>query len=367
MMSKSSPDERYRRHLALPDFGPSEQQKLRESSVLVVGAGGLGSPLLFYLAAAGLGRIGIVDGDVVAISNLQRQILYTGEDEGQSKAKLAAKRLQQLNPEVKTEVYPFRLSANNALDLLARYDCVADGSDNFPTRYLVNDACVLLGKPNVYASVFRYEGQVSVFNRLRPDGSRGPNYRDLYPEPPPPESIPNCAEAGVLGTLTGIIGSIQANEVIKLITGIGEPLDARLFLLDSRDMQAQILQLPTTSRHPITALAEDYGAVSCEISIPEIAFRQMLEWQKNGRTFALLDVRSMRERLSGHLGGLHIPLDQLQRQWEQLDPQKTWVVYCHSGIRSATATQWMLERGFKEVYNLKGGIVQAMRHQKTHP
>jgi len=298
MMTNPAPDERYARHFALPDFGRQEQQKLRAARVLVVGAGG-GSPLLYYLAAAGLGKIG-----------------------------------RELNPEVEIEVFPFRLSANNALDLMAQYDCVADGSDNFPTRYLVNDACVMLGKPNVYASVFRYEGQVSVFNMPREDGSRGPNYRDLYPEIPPAESIPNCSEAGVLGTLTGIIGSIQANETIKLITGIGELLDARLFMLDSRSMQTQILRLPKTSHTPIIQLAEDYG-------------------------------RTSRERLSGHLGGTHIPLDQLLAQCEGLDKQKTWIVYCHSGIRSATATRWMLDRGFKDVYNLKGGMVQAMRHKKN--
>ncbi len=358
---------RYARHFALPDFGPQEQNKLREGSVLVVGAGGLGSPLLLYLAAAGLGKIGIIDHDEVDVSNLQRQILYTGADEGQSKAEVAARRLRRLNPEVDIEVFPFRLSANNALELIARYDCVADGSDNFPTRYLVNDACVLLGKPNVYASVFRYEGQVSVFNMLREDGSRGPHYRDLYPEPPPPQSIPNCAEAGVLGTLTGIVGSIQANEVLKLITGLGEPLDARLFLLDSRNMRTQILQLPPVSRFPVKQLAEDYENAACELPVPEIGFRQMLEWREEGRSFELLDVRSPHERLAGHLGGLHIPLEQLLAQCEQLDATKTWIVYCHSGIRSATATRRLLERGFREVYNLKGGMVQAMRHKQANP
>ncbi len=355
--------QRYTRHLALPDFGPEEQDKLRKSKVLVVGAGGLGTPLLLYLTAAGVGHIGIIDPDKVELSNLQRQVLYTEKDLGQNKAQSAAQRLRALNSEVHIQAYPFRLSANNALELIAQYDCVADGSDNFPTRYLVNDACCLCEKPNVYASVFRYEGQVSVFNRLRTDGSRGPNYRDLYPTPPPPESVPNCAEAGVLGSLTGIIGSIQANEVIKLITGLGEPLDARLLLLDSRNMHTQILQLPRTSRVGIKQLQEHYSG-SCERPVPEISPGELVQWIEQERPFKLLDVRTERERSSAHIGGLHIPLNQLHHQLQELQTDCTWVIYCHSGQRSATATQWMLENGFASVFNLKGGILKAQNFFK---
>ncbi len=363
-MTDYAPDQRYARHLALPDFGPEEQEKLRRSKVLVIGAGGLGAPLLLYLAAAGLGHIGIIDPDQVELSNLQRQVLYAEKDLGKNKAEVAAQRLRALNSNLRIRAYPFRLSANNALELIAQYDCIADGSDNFPTRYLVNDACVLCKKPNVYASVFRYEGQVAVFNHLRPNGSRGPNYRDLYPLPPPPESVPNCAEAGVLGSLTGIIGSIQANEVIKLITGLGKLLDARLFLLDSRNMHAQILQLPHTSQVQINHLQNDYQA-SCELPVPEIKPDQLRQWIEQKRPFKLLDVRTKRERLSAHIGGLHIPLDQLPRQMPQLQTNCTWVIYCHSGQRSATATRWMLENGFASVFNLKGGIVKAQNFLKN--
>lgn len=365
MNQKTTSDERYTRHLALPDFGWQEQQRLQNSSVLVVGAGGLGSPLLLYLAAAGVGRIGIIDGDTVDKSNLQRQILYSTSDTGQYKAQLAGQRLKALNPEISVQVHAHFLQPENALDIIAQYDYVADGSDNFATRYLVNDASVILGKPNVYASVFRYEGQVSVFNCSRTDGSRGPNYRDLYPIPPSSGQVPNCAEAGVLGSLTGIIGSIQANELIKLITGIGQVLDARMLLLDSRSMQTHILQLPGNSRFPIHQLADNYHYPDCERSIPEITFSQLLEWQQHNKSFELLDVRTPRERQHQHLGGIHIPLDQLPSKLQQLNPQKTWIVYCHSGIRSATATQWLLEHGYTQVYNLKGGIVQAMRHKRT--
>ena len=221
---------RYARHITIPEFGIAGQQKLKAAKVLVIGSGGLGSPVLLYLAAAGVGTIGIVDFDIVDESNLQRQVLFTVDDVGASKAQTAKKRLQALNPHIKVIVHETRFTRDNALDIIKDYDVVADGTDNFPTRYLVNDACVLSGKVNVYASIFQFEGQVSVFNYKYPDGSRGPNYRDMFPEPPPPGLVPNCAEGGVLGVLPGIIGSLQASEVIKVITGVGEPLAGRLFL-----------------------------------------------------------------------------------------------------------------------------------------
>ena len=234
---------RYARHISIPAFGMEGQKKLKAAKVLVIGSGGLGSPLLLYLAAVGVGQIGIVDFDVVDDSNLQRQVLFNVHDVGRSKARTAKKKLEALNPHIKISVHETRFSTENALELVRQFDVVADGTDNFPTRYLVNDACVLEGKPNVYASIFQFEGQVAVFNYLNPDGSRGPNYRDMFPDPPPPGLVPSCAEGGVLGVLPGIIGSMQASEVIKVITGVGEPLAGRLFLFDAASFTARVLKV----------------------------------------------------------------------------------------------------------------------------
>ena len=232
---------RYARHFALPDFGMEGQKRLKNSSVLVVGAGGLGSPMLLYLAAAGVGRIGIIDPDVVDMSNLHRQILYNVADIGKSKAEMAREKLLAMNPHITIDAFQMSLTRDNALDLVAQYDIVADGTDNFQTRYLVNDACVLTGKVNVYASIFRFEGQVSVFNVTK-NGERGVNYRDIFPSPPPPGLVPDCAEGGVLGVLPGIIGSMQASEVIKVLTGIGEPLAGRLFIFDAASFTTRVLK-----------------------------------------------------------------------------------------------------------------------------
>ncbi|MEL6867590.1 MAG: molybdopterin-synthase adenylyltransferase MoeB, partial [Bacteroidota bacterium] len=253
-----SPQEmaRYARHLAIPEFNVEGQKKLKKAKVLVIGSGGLGSPVLLYLTAAGIGHIGIVDFDVVDDSNLQRQVLFTVDDVGKSKAETAKKRLQALNPYVNFTVYNTAFTRDNALELIQEYDVVADGTDNFQTRYLVNDACVLAGKVNVYASIFRFEGQVSVFNYPNADGERGPNYRDLFPEPPPPGLVPNCAEGGVLGVLPGIIGSMQASEVIKVITGVGEPLSGRLFLYDAASFTTRILKVGKRADTQITELID---------------------------------------------------------------------------------------------------------------
>ena len=234
---------RYHRQIILPDFGVAGQQKLKHAGVLVIGTGGLGIPNLQYLTAAGLGRIGLIDFDEVSLSNLQRQVLFGTDEVGRNKVETAIKKLKQLNPNVQFDGYPVKIDSGNAMELIGSYDLVVDGSDNLPTRYLVNDACVLLGKPLIYGAIFRFEGQVSVFNQLLPDGSRGPNYRDLFPTPTPPDMVPNCSEAGVFGALTGIVGSMQANEAIKVITGIGETLSGRLLIFDGLDFTTRYLEI----------------------------------------------------------------------------------------------------------------------------
>ncbi len=243
---------RYARHLTIPEFGMESQKKLKQSKVLAIGTGGLGSPMLQYLAAAGIGTIGIVDFDVVEASNLQRQVLFGESDVGKSKVKVARDKLHDINPHIDIEVHNTRLSSENAMEILEGYDVVADGTDNFPTRYLVNDAAIFLGIPNVYGSIFQFEGQVSVFNYTDEEGNTGPNYRDLFPTPPPPGLVPNCAEAGVLGVLPGIIGSLQANEVIKVLTGIGKPLSGRLFLFDALTFETRTVNVNKNSKNPVT-------------------------------------------------------------------------------------------------------------------
>ena len=347
-------EQRYARHLALPDFDVLAQQKLKAAKVLVVGAGGLGSPLLLYLAAAGVGKIGIVDFDTIDLSNLQRQILYTPEDLGKSKAHMASQRIQALNPHVEVQVYDNALNADNALKIIAEYDLVADGTDNFPTRYLVNDACVLRGKINVYASIFRYEGQVSVFNFPFPDGKRGLNYRNLYPEPPPPGTVPSCAEGGVLGVLPGIIGSIQANEVIKIITGIGEPLVGKLFLFDAASMSTRSIKLMPQEPYPITTLREtSYYCTPSQLEVPTIAMEELEKWRAQGHSFQLIDVRQPEEYARHNLGGVLIPLGELMDNLDKIDRQHPVVIHCQSGARSKEAVL-LLQRqmGWQHLYNL---------------
>lgn len=351
---------RYARHFAIPDFGMEGQARLKAGRVLVIGAGGLGSPLLLYLAAAGVGKIGIVDFDRVDLTNLQRQVLYTTHDVGKLKAEVAKERLLAINPHLQVQTYPVALDRANAMELFEDYDIVADGTDNFPTRYLVNDACVLSGKVNVYASIFRFEGQVSVFNLPNEDGSRGHNYRDLYPAPPPPEMVPNCAEGGVLGVLPGIIGSLQASEVIKLITGVGKPLNGRLFLFDAASFSTRVMKFPKDPANHITELV-DYevfcgvpSAAQEEIPTMDIAaFRKLLN-EKAG--FQLIDVRETYEYEADNLGGIHIPLGDLEKRIAEIIPGKMTIVHCQSGKRSAQAVEMLIEKGFKDIYNLKGGI-----------
>lgn len=355
---------RYARHFALPQFGMEGQKRLKNSSVLVVGAGGLGSPMLLYLAAAGVGRIGIVDPDVVDMSNLQRQVLYNIADIGKSKAETAREKLLAMNPHIDIQAFFMPLNRENALDLVAQYDIVADGTDNFQTRYLVNDACVLTGKVNVYASIFRFEGQVSVFN-LTKNGERGVNYRDLFPSPPPPGLVPDCAEGGVLGVLPGIIGSMQASEVIKVLTGIGEPLAGRLFVFDAADFTTRVLKISKNPNlAPITELI-DYdmfcgfkpknteGALQDKKEISASELKQMIA---ENIDFQLIDVRESYEYEVANLGGMLIPLSTLKEKTDLISKDKQVVVHCKSGGRSAKAIAQLEALGFTNLWNLTGGI-----------
>lgn len=353
---------RYARHIAIPEFNVAGQEKLKAAKVLVIGSGGLGSPLLLYLTAAGVGTIGIVDFDVVDDSNLQRQVLFTVDDVGKSKAETAEQRLKKLNPFVNFKIYNTKFTSKNALDIIKDYDLVADGTDNFPTRYLVNDACVLAGKANVYASIFRFEGQLSVFNYLLEDGTRGPNYRDMFPEPPPPGLVPNCAEAGVLGVLPGIIGSMQASEVIKIITGVGEVLAGRFFTLDAASFETRTLKIYKNPRTKIDALI-DYqqfcGIVEKEeTAIKEIDVFDLENWQNAGEDFQLIDVREAYEYDIVNIKGELIPLGTISQNANRIDQNKKVVIHCRSGQRSTNAIR-TLERlfGFDNLYHLKGGII----------
>ena len=360
---------RYARHITIPEFGVEGQTKLKNSSVLVIGSGGLGSPVLLYLAAAGIGKIGIVDFDVVDESNLQRQVLFTVDDIGKSKSETAKKRLLGLNPNLDITVYNTRFTSENALDLVKDYDIVADGTDNFPTRYLVNDACVLAGKVNVYASIFRFEGQVSVFNYELEDGTRGPNYRDMFPEPPPPGLVPNCAEGGVLGVLPGIIGSMQACEVIKVLTGVGEPLVGRLFLLDAASFHTRTLKVNKSPDTKIEKLI-DYEmfcgimppSAESENLVKEISVQDLKGLEEAKEDFQLIDVREPFEYDIANLGAELIPLSSVLEKIAKISKDKKVVIHCKSGARSAKAIKQLQdEQQFDNLYNLKGGILAYAR------
>lgn len=368
---------RYNRHIMLPQFGLAAQQKLKSAKVLVVGSGGLGSPLLLYLAAAGVGTIGIVDFDVVDDSNLQRQVLFGKNDIGAAKVLAAKSRLESLNPYIGIRVHQAQLRSENALDIIRDYDVVADGSDNFPTRYLVNDACVLLGKPLVFAAVSQFEGQVSVFNLLQDNGERGPNYRDLHPEPPAPGLVPNCAEGGVLGVLPGIMGSMQALEVIKIISGTGESLSGRLVIFDALDFQMRSFNIrrradnPLNGNHPTITELIDYELfcglknTTGEQPIKEINAGELREWQQLGEPFQLIDVREPHEYEASNLGGELIPLADISAQAQRLARDRKVVLHCRSGARSAQAIRELEEKfGFDNLYNLSGGILAYQASSK---
>jgi adenylyltransferase/sulfurtransferase len=359
---------RYNRHIIIPGFGKEAQQKLKGAKVLVIGSGGLGSPVLLYLAAAGIGTIGIVDFDVVEDSNLHRQVLFGVEEIGQPKVVAARKRLLSLNPHIQINIYNTQLTSKNALDIIKDYDVVADGTDNFPTRYLVNDASVLLNKPNVYASIFQFEGQVSVFNYTDTTGELGPNYRDLYPTPPPPGLVPSCAEGGVLGVLPGIIGSLQALEVIKVITGVGEPLSGKFFTFDALSFETRTFNIRRNSANPLNGdnptihSLIDYeqfcGMKAVEKPIKEISSKELYEWQVKGESFQIIDVREPHEYDIVNIGAELVPLATVAAYAPNISRDTKVVIHCKMGGRSAKAIRELEEKfGFENLYNLKGGIL----------
>ena len=355
--------QRYSRHLLLPEIGEAGQRRLKAARVLCVGAGGLGSPAALYLAAAGIGTLGLVDFDVVDFSNLQRQIIHGTGDVGRSKLQSAQARIEALNPEVRVETFEARFSAANARTLVEAYDVIVDGTDNFPARYLVNDACVLYGKPNAWGSIFRFEGQAAVF--AAPDG---PCYRCLHPEPPPDGLVPNCAEAGVLGVLPGIIGTIQATEALKLILGIGEPLIGRFLIYDALKMRFRDLKLRKDpdcaicgSQPTITSL-EEYAAYCAPGAATDMTVSDLKARIDAGSAPFILDVREPSEAVICSLpGAVLIPLGELPRRLAELDPSAEIVVHCKSGARSARAVGLLREKGFTRASNLAGGILNWIK------
>ena len=356
--------ERYRRHLNLAEFGVEGQRKLLDASVLLIGAGGLGSPLALYLAAAGVGRIGLVDDDVVDVSNLQRQVLYGSADVGKPKVEIALARLRAMNPDVDAVGFRTRITSENALALMRDFDVIIDGTDNFPTRYLSNDACVLLGKPTVYGAILRFEGQASTF-----DARRGPCYRCLFPEPPPPGTVPSCAEGGVLGILPGTIAMIQATEAVKLITGIGEPLIGRFLHYDALSMRfsefrfAKDPDCPVCGKNPSVTKLIDYdgfcGVVREADPIREISASELQRAQARGEELLLIDVREPHEHEKARIPGAKlVPLGQLSARLAELVDwkERRVVAHCHKGGRSAKACALLRDAGFADVANLSGGI-----------
>src|SRR5437868_5280917 len=357
---------RYSRHLIMPEVGMEGQQKLKAEHVPCIGTGELGSPMALYLAAAGVGTLGMVDFDVVDYTNLQRQIIHTTADVGRKKLDSAADKLKAINPFVNLRAFDTKLSSANALELFREFDIVADGTDNFPTRYLVNDACVLTGKPNVYGSIFRFEGQASVFAT-----EEGPCYRCLYPEPPPPGLVPSCAEGGVLGILPGLVGVMQATEVIKLILGKGEPLIGRLLLIDALGMKFRELKLrknpdcPVCGKNPTVTQLIDYNEFCgirgeekpVETGVVEMQVEELKRRLDAGEDLFVLDVREPHEYQICNIGGHLIPLGDLPKRVSELDSSREIVAHCRSGVRSAKAVNFLKQSGFKKVRNLAGGIL----------
>jgi len=359
---------RYSRHLIMPEVGMEGQQKLKAAKVLCIGTGGLGSPLALYLAAAGVGTIGLVDFDVVDFTNLQRQIIHTTADVGRPKLDSAIEKLEAINPFINIRRFDTMLNSSNALEIFRDFEIIVDGTDNFPTRYLVNDACVLSGKPNVYGSIFRFEGQASVFAM-----KEGPCYRCLYPEPPPPGLVPSCAEGGVLGILPGLVGVIQATEAIKLILGKGEPLIGRLLLVDALGMKFRELKLrknpecPVCGTHPTVTELIDYQQfcgirgeetpVAASSAIPEVQPEELKRRLDAKEDVFVLDVREPHEYQICNLGGYLIPLGDLPKRVNELDSSREIVAHCRSGVRSAKAVDFLRQAGFKKVRNLAGGIL----------
>jgi len=359
---------RYSRHLIMPEVGMDGQQKLKAAKVLCIGTGGLGSPLAMYLAAAGVGTIGLVDFDVVDFTNLQRQIIHFTSDVGRKKLDSAAEKIDEINPFVEVRKFETRLTSANALEIFKDFDIIVDGTDNFPTRYLVNDACVLTGKPNVYGSIFRFEGQASVFAT-----KEGPCYRCLYPEPPPPGLVPSCAEGGVLGILPGLVGLIQATEAIKLILGSGDPLIGRLLLVDAMGMKFRELKLrknpecPACGVNPTVTELIDYNefcgirgeesTANMSQNLPEISVEELKKKLDAKEDVFVLDVREPHEYQICNIGGHLIPLGDLPKRVSELDSSKNIVAHCRSGVRSGKAVDFLRQAGFTKVKNLTGGIL----------
>lgn len=349
MALSAEEQKQYSRHIILDKIGITGQEKLKAASILVIGAGGLGCPILSYLTAAGVGRIGIIDYDTVDKSNLQRQVLYAQSDIGMPKVEAAKNHLSKLNPFVNFELYNAELTRFNAVELFSKYDVIVDGSDNFPTRYLVNDAAVLADKPIVFGSIFKFEGQVSVFNY-----KKGPTYRCLYPNAPGENEVPNCSEIGVMGVLPGIIGSLQANEVIKIICGIGDILSGKLLLFDALYLNQSLLKFRKNNEIEIHVLEDNYE-VFC--GIPQLRDITLTELKQSGSKYELLDVRTDSEREAENIGGIHIPLNELPSRINEINSKEPLVVYCKAGIRSAQAIQFLKESGFKnQLINLRGGL-----------
>jgi molybdopterin/thiamine biosynthesis adenylyltransferase/rhodanese-related sulfurtransferase len=358
---------RYSRHLIMPEVGMEGQLKLKNAKVLLIGTGGLGAPLGLYLAAAGVGKLGLVDFDVVDFTNLQRQVTFGTSDVGKHKSEAARARLSNLNPDIEVKSFETQLTSANALELFEDFDIIVDGTDNFPTRYLVNDACVLLGKPNVYGSIFRFEGQATVFGM-----ADGPCYRCLYPEPPPPGLVPSCAEGGVLGVLPGIVGSIQAMETIKLILGAGDHLVGRLLLFDALGMKFRELKLrknpdcPMCGKNRTIHQLIDYyefcgvrgeEAPAPDLHVPEMTPRELKARLDRGDEVYILDVREPHEYQICNIKGHLLPLGELPRRVHELDSSREIVAHCRSGKRSAEAVDFLRKAGFRKIHNLKGGIL----------
>ena len=354
---------RYSRHMIMPEVGAQGQKRLKEAGVLCIGAGGLGSPAALYLAAAGIGKLGLVDFDDVDLSNLQRQILHGTKDVGRKKLESARDRLRDVNPNIDIQLHEARITSQNAREIVSGYDVVVDGSDNFPTRYLSNDVCVFAKKPNVYGSVFRFDGQTTVFA----PHLGGPCYRCLFPEPPPPGSVPNCAQAGVLGVLPGIVGTIQASEAIKLILGVGEPLIGRLLYFDALKMKFREFNLrrdpqcPVCGDSPTITEPIDYeqfcGVTTSEI--PTVSVRELKQKLDARENFQLIDVREPLEYEMANIDSAKlIPLGELPKRMNELDRERLTIVHCHSGQRSAQAVRLLQEAGFANVFNLEGGIAK---------
>jgi len=366
-MNKFSAAEKrhYQRHFVLPNFGMEGQQKLKESTVLIVGAGGLGCPILQYLAAAGVGHIGIVDFDLVSESNLQRQVLYTINDIGKPKVEVAKVRLTALNPHIKITTFQTDLNRENVREIFQDFEIIVDGTDNFDTRYLVNDACVLMNKTNVFGSVYQYEGQVSVFNYLQNDGTRTINYRDLYPNPPEQGLIPNCAEGGVLGVLPGIIGTMQTNEVIKIITGIGEPLINKIFIFDTTSFDSYTLKIKKNPAVDIKELPIPASTfcINKENEINRISINEFVELKNSKGVFQLIDVREESEYMTQNIGGLLIPLSTLMNNLPKIKKDISIIIHCQSGKRSEQAISLLQAKGFENLWNLEGGMNAYMEEE----